>query len=145
VFVMQQARRHNPYPLTWEIPAGICCLVGLALAFGVHLGNGLAHLAAGHGWVWPASSDLISSLPAVLTGPGVDAVAMILAVEAVLAGVLLGAGVAAWGRWGPSRMKGMASPTEAEQVLGVGRLRKVAGIVRPDLHPRRRPLIGGRR
>ena len=142
--MMQQARRHNPYPLTWEIPLGVACLVVLTLALGVHLGNGLAQLAAGHGWVWPAPADLFTSLPTVLTNTGVDAQAMIVAVEAVLAGALLGAGVAAWGRWGPSRLKGMASPAQAEQVLGVGRLRQVAAIVRPDLHPRR-SLIGGRR
>jgi len=141
---MQQARRHNPYPLTWEIPLGVACLVVLTLALGVHLGNGLAQLTAGHGWVWPAPADLFTSLPAVLTKTGVDAVAMIVAVEAVLAGALLGVGVAAWGRWGPSRLKGMASPAQAEQVLGVGRLRQVAAIVRPDLHPRRQ-LFGGRR
>ena len=24
---MQRARRHNPYPLTWEIPRGIACAI----------------------------------------------------------------------------------------------------------------------
>ncbi len=37
-------------------------------------------------------------------------------------------------RWGPGRMRGMATAAEAERMLGVTRLRKVAGIVRPDLH-----------
>lgn len=37
-------------------------------------------------------------------------------------------------RWGPGRMRGMATSAEAERMLGVTRLRKVAGIVRPDLH-----------
>jgi len=47
-------------------------------------------------------------------------------------------------RWGPGRMKGMASPGEAEQVLGLTRLRRNAPLIRPDLYPstptrRRRP------
>ena len=36
--------------------------------------------------------------------------------------------------WGPGRMRGMATSGEAERMLGLTRLRKVAGIVRPDLH-----------
>jgi hypothetical protein len=31
-------------------------------------------------------------------------------------------------------MRGMATAAEAEKILGVTRLRKVAGIVRPDLY-----------
>lgn len=37
-------------------------------------------------------------------------------------------------RWGPGRMRGMATAAEAERILGVTRLRKAAGILRPDLH-----------
>ena len=43
-------------------------------------------------------------------------------------------GVYAYQRWGPGRMRGMATSAEAEKLLGVTRLRKVAGIVRPDLY-----------
>ena len=43
-------------------------------------------------------------------------------------------GVLAYQRWGPGRMRGMATAAEAEKILGVTRLRKVAGIVRPDLY-----------
>ena len=32
-------------------------------------------------------------------------------------------------------MKGMATPTEAEQVLGLTRLRRNATLIRPDLRP----------
>lgn len=46
-------------------------------------------------------------------------------------------------RWGPGRIQGMASKTEAEQLLGVARLRKVAPVVRPDLYGGTRR--GGRR
>ena len=41
-------------------------------------------------------------------------------------------------RWGPGRMRGMASRGEAERLLGVTRLRKVRSVVRPDLHRKRR-------
>src|SRR4029450_13641880 len=37
-------------------------------------------------------------------------------------------------RWGPQRMKGVATPGEAEKLLGVTRLRRSRKIVRPDLY-----------
>jgi hypothetical protein len=37
-------------------------------------------------------------------------------------------------RWGPERLRGMASRGEAERLLGVTRLRKVRTVVRPDLY-----------
>jgi hypothetical protein len=43
-------------------------------------------------------------------------------------------------RWGPGRMRGMASRGEAERLLGVTRLRKVRSVVRPDLYGKRRHL-----
>jgi hypothetical protein len=41
-------------------------------------------------------------------------------------------------RWGPGRLRGMASRGEAERLLGVSRLRKVRSVVRPDLYGRNR-------
>ena len=41
-------------------------------------------------------------------------------------------------RWGPARMRGVASPAEAERLLGVGRLRRVRAVIRPDLYGNRR-------
>ena len=135
---MQRARRHNPYPLTWEIPLGIACAILLTLAVGVHLGDALAHLTAGQAWAWPQPRDLFASIPAVLTSEpaAVNPRTWIVTVELVLTGSLGWAGYSTWQRWGPSRLKGMATGEEAEQVLGVRRLRKVAAIVRPDLHAR---------
>lgn len=137
---MQQARRHNPYPLTWEIPVGIACVVVLTLAVGVHLGNGLTHLTAGQGWVWPQPRDLLTSIPALLSpGSGMtvgDPRPWILAVELLLTGSLVWGAYTLWQRWGPQRLKGMASPEQAERILGVRRLRKAAPIIRPDLHGR---------
>ena len=41
-------------------------------------------------------------------------------------------------RWGPGRLRGMASRGEAERLLGVTRLRKVRAVVRPDLYRKNR-------
>ena len=38
-------------------------------------------------------------------------------------------------RWGPGRMRGMASVPEAHELLGVDRLYRVRQVVRPDLYP----------
>ena len=141
---MQRARRHNPYPLTWEIPLGIACAILLTLAVGVHLGNGLAHLTAGQAWAWPQPRDLFASIPAVLDNEptaAIDPRTWIVTVELLLTGSLGWAGYSTWQRWGPSRLKGMATGDQAEQVLGVRRLRKVAGIVRPDLHGRHKAEV----
>lgn len=144
---MQRSRRHNPYPLTWEIPAGIAVFVVLMLALGVHAGNGLAHLTAGLGWIWPRQQDLFASIPAVLNSTGSapgGAGGWILAVELLNLAGLAWAAVTTWQRWGSERLKGMATPEQTEQVLGVRRLRKVAHVVRPDLHTHR-ATIGGLR
>jgi len=137
---MQRARRHNPYPLTWEIPLGIACAVLLTLAVGVHLGNALAHLTAGHTWTWPQPRDLFASIPIILTGPSaaptVNPGVWIVTVELLLTASLGWVGYLVWQHWGPNRLKGMATAEQAEQVLGIRRLRKVAPIVRPDLHSR---------
>ena len=137
---MQRERRHNPYQWTGEIPVAIACAVLLVLAVGVHLGNGLAHLTSGHGWTWPASSQLFASLPTILTNP-TDTVGVhpwIATVELLLLGGLAWVAVASWQRWGPSRLKGVATREQAEQVLGLTRLHKIAPVVRPDLHTTRR-------
>jgi hypothetical protein len=41
-------------------------------------------------------------------------------------------------RWGPGRTRGVATGAEAEQLLGVARLRRSRKIVRPDLYGKRR-------
>ena len=143
---MQVERRHNPYPWTWEIPIAVACGVLLVLAVGVHLGDGLAHLTTGHGWTWPPASRLFTSIPTTLATARhqPDGWACIVTVELLLSvgmGVL---GVVGWRRWGPSRLKGLATRDQAEQVLGVTRLKKVAPIIRPDLHRPHR-ILGGRR
>jgi hypothetical protein len=162
---MQRDRRRDPYPWTWEIPvlmALACLLVAMA---GIQLGRSVANLAAGAGWTWPDSdvgagvsspigSAFWSSLPDVLAGhagaglppPRPDGLAgapllwtSLVLTEAVLCTATIWGCVHAYQRWGPGRMRGMATPAEAEKLLGVTRLRKVAGLVRPDLYGKHAP------
>ena len=161
---MQQARRHNPYPLTWEIPLAVACTVLLSLVLGVHLGRGLANLTAGAGWTWPDQARLFRSVPAVLTGHATAGIpttnipagsrtatpanltGWLAVTELAVTTVLVAAGVFVARRWGPHRLKGMATPTETERLLGVSRLRRVRHLVRPDLQTTRTPdRTGGSR
>ncbi len=48
-------------------------------------------------------------------------------------------------RWGPGRMRGMASPAEVAQLLGLRRIRRVAPLVRPDLYGTSTSRASGRR
>ena len=144
----QQSRRHDPYPWTWEIPLGVALVILMVLVCGVHLGRGIANVWAGAGWAFPTRAELFRSLPAVLRGDaaaGLDGLngplsslsavwtwvvateALLLAVSALLLKLVVD-------RWGPGRIRGMASRGEAERLLGVTRLRKVRSVVRPDLY-----------
>jgi hypothetical protein len=148
---MQTERRHNPYPLTWEIPAGILTCAAALLITGVHLGRALANWATGAGWHWPATTALLSSLPAVLGGDATagltghlsepaapaDVFGWIVGTELLIVVVGTILAVAALRRWGPGRLKGMATAAEAEASLGRTRLRRVRHIIRPDLYPAR--------
>ena len=148
----QQSRRHDPYPWTWEIPVGIALVILLVPVCGVHLGRGIANVLTGAGWAFPGRVDLFKSLPDVLrgdAGAGLDdhdgympspatlwtwtvvTEVMLLAVCVFVLKMVLD-------RWGPGRMRGIASRGEAERLLGVTRLRKVRSVVRPDLYGKRR-------
>lgn len=48
-------------------------------------------------------------------------------------------------RWGPGRMRGMASRVEVAQLLGLRRIRRVAPLVRPDLYGTTTSRASGRR
>ena len=144
--MLQADRRADPYPFTWEIPLGIFAVWVFLALIGVHLGRALANLATGSGWTWPDSRRLFTSIPGIIAGdstagllspasraPTGALLGWIVAIEVLIIVVLSVAAV--WGlrRWGPGRMKGMASRDEAEATLGVTRLRKVSAIIRPDL------------
>jgi hypothetical protein len=147
--MLQTERRHDPYPFTWEVPVAavlVALIVGVA---GVQVGRGFAYWTAGAGWHWPTGRALLTSIPAVLTGhptaglqlaptPAVGAgtvLGWVAATEAALLLSLAGAAVLALRRWGPGRMKGMATPAQAEASLGASRLRQHRHIIRPDLYP----------
>ena len=150
---MQRERRRDPYPWTWEIPAAVALATLFVNVIGIQLGRSVANLVAGAGWTWPdanagafpspigtafwtslpgvlgghADAGLPSPAPDGLAGRGLVWVSLALTEVALLtATVWLGAW--AYQRWGPGRMRGMATAAEAEKLLGVTRLRKVAGI-----------------
>lgn len=144
---MQKARRRDPVPWTWEIPFAITVAVLVVLSLGAQLGRAIANLLSGDGWTWAPRAELFSSLPGVLgghadsglTGAGHVAGAHLLwtCVTVVELGLIV---AASWGvkvgmdRWGPNRLRGMASRAEAEELLGRSHLREVAPVVRPDLY-----------
>ncbi|MAS55939.1 MAG: hypothetical protein CMJ44_15210 [Pimelobacter sp.] len=134
---------------------------GFAIVAGLQLGRSLANLVAGVGWTWPdpdagkfsspIGTAFWTSLSGVVTGDSSAGLAQqevsngrlagpsltwgCLVVTELLVVVVLGwLAIFILQRWGPGRMRGMATSAEAERMLGVARLRKVAGIVRPDLH-----------
>jgi hypothetical protein len=148
----QRSRRQDPYPWTWEMSLAVILAVLVLISFGVHLGRAVANVLAGCDWMFPSRVDLFSSLPAVLRGDAgaglvdlhgaaaspssllmcVTATELILLTTSVL--------LIKWGldRWGPGRMRGVATSSEAERLLGVARLRRSRKIVRPDLYRKRR-------
>ena len=148
----QQSRRHDPYPWTWEILVGIALVILLVLVCGVHLGRGIANVLTGAGWAFPGRVDLFRSLPDVLrgdAGAGLDDLdrympspatlwTWTVVTEVMLLAVCVFVLKMVLDRWGPGRMRGMASRGEAERLLGATRLRKVRSVVRPDLYGKRR-------
>lgn len=163
---MQRERRRDPYPWTWEPwVAGAFC-VGLMSVIGIQVARGVANLLAGAGWTWPATdaapggfssplgtafwtslpgivtghadAGLPTPVPADIAGPGLLWSSITLTEMALLASVVWGI-VYVYHRWGPGRMRGMASASEAEKGLGITRLRKVAPVVRPDVYGKHAP------
>jgi hypothetical protein len=148
----QQSRRRDPYPWTWEVPVAVVLLILLVLVCGVHLGRAVAMVLAGAGWAFPGRMELFRSLPGVLSGDAragltglngqlpspVILWVCVVATELMLIAVCVFLVKLVLKSWGPSRMRGMASPGEAERLLGVTRLSKVRAVVRPDLYGKRR-------
>ena len=149
---MQRSRRNDPYPFTWEIPAAIIAGVLLVLVLSIHIGRAVANLLAGAGWGWPAREELFRSLPGILGGDGGAGLpgthhsgagqsALWTAIGVCELGLLLLLGWAlkiGLDRWGPHRVQGMATRAQAEQMLGLPRLRKASAVVRPDLYGKQR-------
>lgn len=149
---MQQNRRRDPYPITWEVPAGIAVAIVSLAVLGLHLGRGIANLLAGGWWAFPDRKRLFTSLPGLFHGDAAAGLTpvegplasssllwtCIITVETILFLVVLLVVKAAVDRWGPNRTHGLATRTEAERLLGRARLRRHAPIVRPDLHGKNR-------
>lgn len=149
----QRTRRRTPYPWTWELPAAVAAAAVAVLVVGVQLGRAAANLMAGGGWRLPPLAGWSSSTVGILAGnpaagltpapaqlATAGAVGLWVAVtELLLLSATTVAGVWLNRRWGPSRMVGMASRSEAEQTLGISQLRKNRTVIRPDLYPGRRP------
>ena len=140
---MQHERRTNPLPFMWELPVAALVAVVMVLVAGVQLGRSAAGWASGHGWHLPGPDRWI---PTLLGGDTTSAtpaapdtvLAWTIGIEAALIVGMIGLAWVATRRWGPRRLRGMASPGEVEQILGRTRLRKVAGVIRPDLPATRR-------
>jgi hypothetical protein len=146
-------RRRDPQPIGqgWEVAVAVIggALLGLGLA--ALCGLGVASALFGHGWVWPHGTDTISHvLGGLLTGHpgrGLDArqaplvaapAAVYLCVAVcelvlIVASIVVGVLFARYRRPGDAR-GGMATRGEAEQVLGLNRLRAARDIIRPDLY-----------
>lgn len=145
---MQRARRTNPYPWTWEIPAATVTFLLMLMSLGLHAARAAANLIAGEQWEWPPRAELFSAIPGVLGGDASAGLSRhlthpssseqlwiwIVTVElVVITGFIL---MLRWAmvRWGPGRILGMASASEVELLLGSSRLRRNAAVIRPDLY-----------
>ena len=163
---MQRERLKTPYPWTWEIPAAVTFVVLLGIVVGIQAGRTLANLVAGAGMTWPAADSAIggASFPrrsGQRSGPACPGSspetpppacpprcptelappwlvwAAVAGIELVFLSLTTWIGVKCYTRWGPGRMRGMASAAEAEQLLGLSRLRRVSALVRPDIYGKR--------
>lgn len=142
-----EQRRHDPYPWSWEAPAAAALLAGVVMVLGIHVGRGIACLVSGAGFRWVTADALLTSLGGIFSGdPGAgltEAVTgvtgRVLATSIIVAEVVFVALLGVLGywllvRWGPGAMKGVASPSEAQQLLGRQRLMRARAIIRPDLY-----------
>ena len=134
---MQQSRRTTPYPYTWEIPLTATITVVLTLVLSAHTARTLANAFAGAGWDFTPHAELFTALPGLVPGAAASPSLLytcLVVVEVVTVMLIVWAVIAGMRQWGPARVRGMATRAEADTLLGVGRLRKVAPVVRPDLH-----------
>jgi len=146
------AGRTDVPPTTWEIPAAAALAWLLTAALLFPAGRGAAAWVFGSGWVWPAGTEaLLASVGGLATGhpsagltaaqaTAVPAAGAVYAVIAIAELLLVAATVVAvriwWTTMGPGSVRGMASRAEAEAVLGLGQLRKVRTLLRPDIYRR---------
>ena len=155
----QQRRDPQPIGRSGEVALVALATVLMLLGFAALAGLGAAAALAGGGWVWPHGSDTIGAvLAGLLTGhpgqglppelaarvPGpVPVYSGVAVAELAMVVVATAGGVLFWRchRPGDAR-RGMATRSEATQVLGRSRLRAARAIIRPDLNG---PPAGRRR
>lgn len=144
---MQSDRFSDPYPWTWEIPAVVATVLLLGPAVIAQLGRSVANLMATGHWYWPNLLNGAASLPAIVAGdataglvpaptsaaPAWLVIVTITVMELVVIVGIVFAAVAANGKWGRGAVRGLASDSETEEVLGVSRLGRNAAMIRPDL------------
>ncbi|WP_448062518.1 hypothetical protein [Cellulomonas hominis] len=119
----------------------------LALVLGLQAGRSLANLVAGNGWVFVDRMALFTTLGPLLGGQAGAALPAVthpasaglywtcVALVELLVVVVIGWTVKfGLDRWGPARLRGMATAAEAEALLGRTRLRRHAKVIRPDLY-----------
>ena len=152
------------YPARWrqdpqsvgrggEIALVTLAAVFLALALAALVGVGVAAALFGDGWVWPHGTDgAAHELRGLMAGdaargvppalarriPGRAIVDSCVAVAELVAVLTVGAVavlVARYRQPGDAR-GGMATRSQAGQVLGASRVRAAAAVIRPDLHAR---------
>lgn len=145
---MDDQQHKDGYPWTWEPAAAVALGLATIAVLSLQLGRTAALLVTGSGTWWPAPEQLITSTWGITQGhldaglPNVihDATAppwLAWTLAAVFALALSTAG--GWLLWrlrGHGAMKGMATTDQANQLLGVARLRKNRRIIRPDLYGR---------
>lgn len=146
--------RSDVPPTTWEMPAAAALTWLVVAAVLLPAARGAVSWAFGGGWVWPTGGQaLLGSIGGLATGRTTAGLTAAQAVAVPVGGhtyaaiavaelLLLVATVMAvriwWHTLGPGSMRGMASRTDVEAVLGLTRLRRASPIIRPDLYSSRR-------
>lgn len=72
---LQQARRTNPYPWSWEIPVAVIVAVLLVMVVALHIARSIANAVVDGGWQFTPRSELFSSLPGLVTGDATSGLA----------------------------------------------------------------------
>ncbi|MGB8382183.1 MAG: hypothetical protein WCG47_13255, partial [Dermatophilaceae bacterium] len=140
-------RQPDPFPLTWEVPTALAaCWLALAAAT-LLAAQASAGWLTGHSWLWPEPPQLLTAVGGLLSGrigaglrvgSGLPPAGLVYPLVGVFELALLAATCWAaarlWTAYGPSRRYGMATRADALTALGVGRLRRVRRIIRPDLY-----------
>ena len=148
-------QNRDPQPLGRGGEVVVVALAGgvLLLLIAALAGVGAAGALLGGGWVWPASTDtagpvlggLFSGHPGqglppaqagLLPGPGTVYSCVVITELLTLTLAAVAAVLFSRYRRPTDARRGMATRTEATDVLGLGRLRSSKAIIRPDLYSR---------